>query len=364
MKKHFTITQIILFLFLCFSCSSAPKENKKEILFDNATECKDFISLFKKKEIKLTPILWETENIPTNTMKFIVYNNEYYICDIHYQHTILRYDKNGKFICRIGNRGEGANEYTSFTSFSINQDTISIAATKANGERIILYDLNGNYLDEKEIQEKIVSFARNKKGEWLINSGRNIHSASHQLTLYSPDFTEKKVFWELSEQENNIPVFEYNFATNNRHIYYHEAFNNQLYIIQDGEVHPSYKLIFRNKNNFDKVRTGDFMQETERLFKEGFYLVSNYFESKNHVYVYLGHMGFNNSEEFYFLQHNKNDGTTRFYKIEKNDANITETFIENNTIYFLVSDLFIQEVMHMEADSVSDIYILTIRLDE
>lgn len=75
-------------------------------------------------------------------------------------------------------------------------------------------------------------------------------------------------------------------------------------------------------------------------------------------------MGFNNSEEFYFLQHNKDDSTTKFYKIEKNDTNITETFIENNTIYFLVSDLFIQEVMHMETDSVSDIYILTIQLDE
>ena len=269
--------------------------------------------------------------------------------------------KINKFLHAIGSRGKGPNEYSELVDFSVWHDTISVADVGSSGDCFLYYGLDGNFLGKTEVSEKVISFARNQKGEYIINSGRNAFQSNWQITRYTSDLKVLEQCWKLDENENNIPVFEHNFNHSDNGVFFHEAFNNQLHKLVYNQFEPSYKLVFDDKNDFTGVRTGNFMAEMESMYKEGFYPLNGYLENDSFVFLSLDYVKDLKNEKQVLGVFNKNLGKGKVFVMPP--STIFMGNLKDNALYLMAEGEFVGEQFpNLVRAKETDIFIIKVML--
>lgn len=356
--KYFFYLLLILGL---NACTITKKDDGKSIFYDDMKKCTHLIDLFDEANYEIIPLEIDSMAIPAVGMKFFAYKDYFLISDNQYAHTIFLYNDQGKFLYSIGSKGKGPHEYSTLADFSVYQDTVSIADAGSSEDSFLHYNLDGSFLGKTKIPNKVASFARNKEGEYIINSGRNIYQAKWQITRYTNDLKTIEQCWKLTENENNIPIFEYNFSNSDTGIFFHEAFNNQLHKLVDNRFEPSYQLLFDEKNDFTKVRNGNFMQEVEKLYQEGFYLLNGYVENDSYVFLSLDYMKDAKNEKQVLGVYHKN--VRKGKKFEMPSSSVFMGNLKDDILYLMVTDNFIEEELpDIKKTKDTDIFILKVIL--
>lgn len=352
-------------VFLCclLACTSRPiSRNGQEIDIEEMEKCADFTMLFPENtSYTAIPLAVDSCSIPYIGMKLQIGKNDFFLGDSQFSHVIYRYDSIGRFMNMIGRRGYGPEEYSALKDFIITNDTVSIVSLGSPGDCIYNYDTNGKFLGKMEIPKKIVSLARNASGEYIVNSGRNIYNSLWQITHYSSDWSVLEEYFELSSDGNNVPVMESNFSVNRDKVFYHEAFNSQLYVLKDS-LKPSYYIIFDGVDDFQNVHHGNFTQAIENLYKQGFYLVDSYLESDSFLCLVMSYLKDNKTQNQLLLVYDKEQNIGRRYEIKQEDLYVGNLYVEKEILYCMVSGDFVKKYVPNDWKPEFDMYILKIRL--
>ena len=350
-----------LFVFSCYACQTTRDNDGKNIFYDDMVKCTRLVDLFEGADYEVIPLEVDSIAIPVVGMKFFAHQDYFLIGDNQYARTIFLYDSNGKFLHAIGSRGKGPDEYSELVDFSVWHDTISVADVGSSGDCFLYYGLDGNFLGKTEVSEKVISFARNQKGEYIINSGRNAFQSNWQITRYTSDLKILEQCWKLDENENNIPVFEHNFNHSDNGVFFHEAFNNQLHKLVDNQFEPSYKLVFDDKNDFTGVRTGNFMAEMESMYKEGFYPLNDYLENDSFVFLSLDYVKDLKNEKQVLAVFNKNLGKGKVFVMPP--STIFMGNLKDNALYLMAEGEFVGEQFpNLVRAKETDIFIIKVML--
>ena len=355
------ISCLLLLLLGCYACQTTKNDDGKTIFYDDMAKCTRLADLFEDADFEVIPLEVDSIAIPVVGMKFLAHQDYLLIGDNQYAHTIFLYDSNGKFLHAIGSRGKGPNEYSELVDFSVWHDTISVADVGSSGGCFLYYGLDGSFLGKTEVSEKVVSFARNQEGEYIINSGRNVFQSNWQITRYTNDWKVIEQCWKLDGNENNIPVFEHNFNSSDNGVFFHEAFNNQLHKLVDNQFAPSYTLVFDDKNDFAGVRTGNFMAEMEGLYKKGFYLLNGYLENDSFVFLSLDYMKDSKNEKQVLGVYNKNLGKGKAFDMPSSAMFMGN--LKDNALYLMVADDFVNEQLpNLVQTEETDVFIIKVML--
>lgn len=354
----------LLVLTCCLiACTSTPVSDKgKEIYIEDMEKCVDFKMLFPENTSYIaTPLTIDSCCTPYIGMKLQIENNDFLLGDSQFAHVVYRYDSMGRFMNMIGKRGYGPEEYSALKDFIVSNDTISIVSLGSPGDCIYRYKDSGEFLGKIEIPKKIVSLARNASGEYIVNSGRNIYNSSWQITHYSSDWSVLEEYFELSSDGSNVPVMESNFSVDRDKVFYHEAFNNQLYVLEES-LKPSYSIMFDGVENFHNVHEGDFVKAIERLYKQGFYLVDSYLESDKLLFLVMSYLKDSRTQKQVLLVYDKEQNIGQRYETEQEDLYIGNLCIENDILYCMAPENFVRRYVPNDWTPESDMYILKIKL--
>lgn len=99
----------------------------------------------------------EIEDYPIGSISIVCQNgDDIYIGD-DTESKLLKYDKNGNFLCSIGSIGQGAGEYVQFSYFFINEDTKLIGILDEEEQKILYYNLSDSEFKESKSYPKIAS---------------------------------------------------------------------------------------------------------------------------------------------------------------------------------------------------------------
>lgn len=358
MKKHWLLILICL-VSACFSVKES--DEGRTIYLDDMKSCKNLKSLFSDgSHFDVIPLELDSLHIPTVGMKLSVYNDFFLLGDNRFEHKVYLYNSKGKFENVIGRRGNGANEYSVFKDFIVLNDTVSILSSGSPSDNLFNYNMKGDFLGKVEIPDIVVSMARSVDGDYIVNSGRNVHNSKWQITHYSSDWRVLGEYFELSENENNVPVIESNFSVDGNRVYYHEAFNNQLYVLE-GDLKPSYRLSSGDGNDFKDIHTGKFTEVVDRLYKKGFCLVNSYVETDSLVCLLLSYLKESTQNQI-LLVFDKNKEEGGMLEIPQNEMFIGNLCLRDNMLFCLVSDVFLEEYVSDELQLDNDIFILKIEL--
>lgn len=158
MPKHLKFL-CIPFLFL--ACQS-PVKNVTVIMLDDTrmTVC-DESGVSEKKETKLSELVEDFQVIrfETKDEAFFkpswLYFSDNYICVRQDSKAVKLFTKSGRFIANIGEIGQGPGEYKFVYDVIMDEKAGNIYITPLVSETILKYDMNGNFLNDIDLGERI-----------------------------------------------------------------------------------------------------------------------------------------------------------------------------------------------------------------
>ncbi|WP_308990455.1 6-bladed beta-propeller [Mariniflexile litorale] len=123
------------------------------------------------------------------------YNNRIYILDKKLNSVFIFSDK-GKFLYKIKNIGKGPHEYISLTDFGIDEVNKQIVVYADKPYKVIVYDLLGEFIEEKKLDKLYSNIALMNGKMVLLNNETN---REYMLQEYDLSTNKKNSFLESNE---------------------------------------------------------------------------------------------------------------------------------------------------------------------
>ncbi len=287
--KHLTI--LCTLVVTLFSCKQSMHDTQNEIVLD------DFIE--KPMEMDLNEIASnvdyiQLENTPKSLFgtanKIEIRNGKIYVMDED-NSLLLVFDTSGKFIRKIGNRGQGPGEYVGIRDFALSDSVILIHDQMQT--KMILYDTSGRLIVEKrmDVHPTKLAFLNGMPiceynfPDFVYNQGYRILIFDRTLNLFASllksdiemDEATAEDFWGHSRSF---------FAFVEDTLTFWECREDIVYrIINENEVVKKYQIRYENPLKFEdgmatfkegNSEVGGIMETRNCLFLTGFYKKGDY----------------------------------------------------------------------------------------
>ena len=343
--KHMSL--LLIGVFVLLGCSSNKKQepisksgvpviNLSEdvstvpsLLLSEAAEKLEIVSLEMTDESVLSDI---TEMQVTDHNIWIDHGREFYI---------YRFSRTGKFLNKIGSIGQGPGEYTTYSTFLVDEDKKEVYII-ANTNGVLAYDFEGNFKRKIIDIQMILQLFSSPYDQYILNNQKFF--ATQNFGLYRPidkdslwsfvslgdDFQKKKYFKNPAHVGREEQIIA-NRANMDRMVNYWreyltsmDTYNAQLtlkypdtdtiYCYDDAtnQLSPQY-AIFTDEEKGDYGATHLWFKDRKAF---DYFSIFSYYPTKDFIYL-VGSKG----EEVYTYCYNKKDGSVR---LQKRQSTITE----------------------------------------
>ena len=300
MKQNRLLFYLLAIVFLSGCKSGSEKSMTAELYVgENKTDSLDLSICFRNLE---TVRIDESEKLLDHVIKVKRSEDDIYVWDRSGLH---RFSNGGRYICSIGNRGRGPNEYITLADFDVSgSDVIILDMIK----KVLLYDSDGFFQSSAAIPF-YASSCKLLDNEVLLSIAYQDYTEKfHVLSL--PDFTEVRSYGECRENELTYRHFfqqkNYFLDKTGRQLY-HELLNNTVYELSRESFQPVYCVNLWRKNPADTYYDQAFenvMDVIMSLNRDGYcYGLADYAsDGVRHIFSY-SEMG-----KMMFAYYNEKDG--------------------------------------------------------
>ncbi|MFK2178855.1 6-bladed beta-propeller [Bacteroides fragilis] len=343
--KHMSL--LLIGVFVLLGCSSNKKQepiSKSGIPVINLSEDVSTVPSLLLSEaaekLEIVPLEMTDESVLSDITEMQVTDHNIWI-DHGREFYIYRFSRSGKFLNKIGSIGQGPGEYTTYSTFLVDEDKKEVYII-ANTNGVLAYDFEGNFKRKIVDIQMILQLFSSPYDQYILNNQKFF--ATQNFGLYRPidkdslwsfvslgdDFQKKKFFKNpayVGKEEQIIA----NRANMDRMVNYWmeyltsmDTYNAQLtlkypdtdtiYCYDDAtnQLLPQYAI-------FTDEEKGDY-EATHLWFKDrkafDYFSIKSYYPTKDFIYL-VGSKG----EEVYTYCYNKKDGSVR---LQKRQSAITE----------------------------------------
>lgn len=343
--KHMSL--LLIGVFVLLGCSSNKKQepiSKSGIPVINLSEDVSTVPSLLLSEaaekLEIVPLEMTDESVLSDITEMQVTDHNIWI-DHGREFYIYRFSRSGKFLNKIGSIGQGPGEYTTYSTFLVDEDKKEVYII-ANTNGVLAYDFEGNFKRKIVDIQMILQLFSSPYDQYILNNQKFF--ATQNFGLYRPidkdslwsfvslgdDFQKKKFFKNpayVGKEEQIIA----NRANMDRMVNYWmeyltsmDTYNAQLtlkypdtdtiYCYDDAtnQLLPQYAI-------FTDEEKGDY-EATHLWFKDrkafDYFSIKSYYPTKDFIYL-VGSKG----KEVYTYCYNKKDGSVR---LQKRQSTITE----------------------------------------
>ena len=343
--KHMFL--LLIGVFVLLGCSSNKKQgpiSKSGIPVINLSEDVSTVPSLLLSEVaeKLEIVLLEmTDQSMLGEIRRIQVTDHNIWIDHGREFYIYRFSRSGKFLNKIGSIGQGPGEYTTYSTFLVDEDKKEVYII-ANTNGVLAYDFEGNFKRKIVDVQIILQLFSSVYDQYILNNQKIF--ATQNFGLYRPidkdslwsfvslsdDFQKKKYFKNPAHVGKEELIIA-NRANMDRMVNYWreyltsmDTYNAQLtlkypdtdtiYCYDDAtnQLLPQYAI-------FTDEEKGDY-EATHLWFKDrkafDYFSIKSYYPTKAFIYL-VGSKG----EEVYTYCYNKKDGSVR---LQKRQSAITE----------------------------------------
>ncbi|MCS2543093.1 6-bladed beta-propeller [Bacteroides fragilis] len=343
--KHMSL--LLIGVFVLLGCSSNKKQepiSKSGIPVINLSEDVSTVPSLLLSEaaekLEIVPLEMTDESVLSDITEMQVTDHNIWI-DHGREFYIYRFSRSGKFLNKIGSIGQGPGEYTTYSTFLVDEDKEEVYII-ANTNGVLAYDFEGNFKRKIVDIQMILQLFSSPYDQYILNNQKFF--ATQNFGLYRPidkdslwsfvslgdDFQKKKYFKNPAHVGREEQIIA-NRANMDRMVNYWreyltsmDTYNAQLtlkypdtdtiYCYDDAtnQLSPQYAI-------FTDEEKGDY-EATHLWFKDrkafDYFSIFSYYPTKDFIYL-VGSKG----EEVYTYCYNKKDGSVR---LQKRQSTITE----------------------------------------
>jgi hypothetical protein len=242
--------QIILGGVLFFlSCSENNKTriNKDKVSIGiDVTKATSFDINSVADLVKYVPLETNNESLIGSINKLYIVNDSILVFDRKTKNIFL-FNQNGKFVRKIGKKGNGPSEYIEFNDIYYDFDTNKLYAFERFQNKMFVYFLDGNLNEIINSHFSFNSFIKTHKGFWIYSCFNNNNPCKFNL-IYTNDKlnTIKNGFFPQKNFVNitNEPCFSED-KEHNKYFYYPSS--NIIYQLNDNIIEPFLEINFFGK---------------------------------------------------------------------------------------------------------------------
>ena len=338
---------LLLLIITLLGCSSNKKQepiSKSGVPVINLSEDVSTVPSLLLSEVaeklEIVPLEMTDESVLSDITEMQVTDHNIWI-DHGREFYIYRFSRSGKFLNKIGSIGQGPGEYTTYSTFLVDEDKKEVYII-ANTNGVLAYDFEGNFKRKIVDIQMILQLFSSPYDQYILNNQKFF--ATQNFALYRPidkdslwsfvslgdDFQKKKYFKNPAHVGKEELIIA-NRANMDRMVNYWreyltsmDTYNGQLtlkypdtdtiYCYDDAtnQLLPQYAI-------FTDEEKGDY-EATHLWFKDrkafDYFSIFSYYPTKDFVYL-IGSKG----EEVYTYCYNKKDGSVR---LQKRQSAITE----------------------------------------
>ena len=338
---------LLIGVFVLLGCSSNKKQepiSKSGVPVINLSEDVSTVPSLLLSEaaekLEIVPLEMTDESVLSDITEMQVTDHNIWI-DHGREFYIYRFSRTGKFLNKIGSIGQGPGEYTTYSTFLVDEDKKEVYII-ANTNGVLAYDFEGNFKRKIIDIQMILQLFSSPYDQYILNNQKFF--ATQNFGLYRPidkdslwsfvslgdDFQKKKYFKNPAHVGREEQIIA-NRANMDRMVNYWreyltsmDTYNAQLtlkypdtdtiYCYDDAtnQLSPQYAI-------FTDEEKGDY-EATHLWFKDrkafDYFSIFSYYPTKDFIYL-VGSKG----EEVYTYCYNKKDGSVR---LQKRQSAITE----------------------------------------
>lgn len=238
--------------------------------------------------VSVTPLQLPPNCEVINCRKYVHYRDKYYIMGDR-SHTIHVYNKKGKFLYNLGERGHAKYEYICGpTDFSVDNETGDVYVYERDGQTVFRFDSVGNLVTSKRIIGATpYSMTYCGHGKFLMAYDYISETSNSQLSVLDSNLNKVKQLMELP-LDKHVTVTYMAFFKSNR-IYHVPKFADSVLVFNTDKLEKVVRLDFDGrkvlpeKYKQDAYAGGGFNSIFQ--FNDGIGFIIDYQESSNYVLV-------------------------------------------------------------------------------
>lgn len=349
---------LVIACLLFFSCNSNMQKatNNTINLSDKVTEATQLPLSDAVQKVDIVPLETTDESL-INDLTFVEISDKFIFIYQLKNSEILRFARDGKFLNKIGKKGQGPGEYTYIDGLQIDESKSEVyAITTANG--VLVYDFEGTFkrqiIDHSSLEK---SFSSITNRQYLLSNG---HFFFTQTAPFFKPVKEDSI-WSVTVADNQFhikntfcnPIYQEQIETINKNLvgkgnnyltdypismdsYHNEVTlkypdTDTIYIFDQvtHQLKPQF-TIYSNEPKGEYEKTHLWIKDREAF---DYLSIYSYFPSKDFIYL-VG----SKSDEIYTFAFNKANGTV---KLHKKQSSISEYKMPWNATYRRIDRPFI-----------------------
>lgn len=234
----------ILVVVVFFSCKKTVSNlSVIAIDFDDI----ELVDLQKQKESKIILELSD-DSMLARIDEVYVYKKDFIF--IRSQGELYLFDKKGKFLNKIGRKGNGPSEFTHFNSFFIKNEQVQIY--DAMQKKILCYNFNGSFIKSINLQSVFTNILPNSM--YLLPNGNFVSKNTYGgVSRKTPSYSFLNEEFKITSSSENrilkdgVTVLN-SIYTASKQILFWEILNDTIFSLESkGGCSPKYFVDFKEK---------------------------------------------------------------------------------------------------------------------
>ena len=237
--------------------------------------------------VRFIPLETKNESLIVSISKLYI-EDDFIIVFDRQNKNILLFNKNGSFIRKIGEKGNGPLQYLEFNDIYYNSNTKEIYAFERYQNKMYVYSLNGDITQVIDSNFSFNSFIKTEKGFWIYSCFKNNNPNNFNL-IYS-DEKLQKIKNGFFPQKNFVNIAnETCFSEDqedNKYFFYPSS--NIIYRLENDKVEPFIEVNFEGRNlPYEKILDVETISDYDKIINSKNYIgfIQNLHVSKN-TYIF------------------------------------------------------------------------------
>lgn len=262
-KSYLLIISSSILIFLLLGC----RQNTQNYLHDIPIHTINYLNI-KKDKISHLPdsILGEKKYILLNgernelqfgqISKIQIMNNRIYILDRHFK-KLITYNSDGHVIGKIGEFGQGPNEYLMISDFDIDNKG-NIYFIDGRLDKLNIYDPNLQFIKSYKLpfEADIIKVLDNGNYMFGLSSWNKGEGENYKIIVTDSLLKIQKSYLHYDKYvDPNYWISFYAFSKSNKYIVYNQPIDNNLYLFSfEGELKKIINFNFGKQNVPDEKK--------------------------------------------------------------------------------------------------------------
>ena len=249
MKKNILYV-LLIFIFIACDLTKEDKKNtvRGDIVSIPITEMEtDYGKLSDfAEDIKMIPLEISGDCILDKVEKIVMSDSCIFIMERYNQKGIYVFDHSGKYLYRVGNCGQGPDEFVDLSDFSLNEEQQLIYLYDIMRKKVLIFSFEGDFIKDIQMNYYADKFEYQDNLFFLYRESPVMGDPAYSLVIKDDKGKTINKYYPLI---NKSPyIHDCIFRKLDNEILFAEYMRDSVFSVRSGELTPKYFIDYKDKS--------------------------------------------------------------------------------------------------------------------